>query len=186
MCQPLIFFASICDSGCLNNSILKSTHQILGLTIACQPLATCIFPSVLNAACICVTKTKISMSKNNIYHKNPKSSHIIDCMEVAARPACTLRALFFYLNSCWDIQEKKATSFPHFPEKKKSKLEYLSQWQNQSILKQQHCAWPILSHLETKLTQKLRKKWDFTDWRQPLTLAQLDTDKTPFNYQLHD
>lgn len=115
-------FSSIFDSGCLNNSILKSTHQILGLTTACQPLATCIFPSVLNAACICVTKMKITMSKNNIYHKNPKSSHIIDCMGVADRPACTLRGLFFYLNSCWDIQKKRPPVFHIFQKKKIFKI----------------------------------------------------------------
>lgn len=118
MCQPLIFFAIIFDSGFLNNSILKSTHQILGLTIACHPLATCISHFILNAACIYVTKTKISMCKNNIYHKNPKSSHTIDCMEVAARPACTLRGLLFYLNSCWDIQKKKPPVFHIFQKKK--------------------------------------------------------------------
>lgn len=82
MCQPLIVFASIFDSGCLNNSILKSTHQILGLTIACQPLATCIFPSVLNAACICVTKMKIIMSKNNITIKIPDQATLLIAWEL--------------------------------------------------------------------------------------------------------
>lgn len=110
-------FPFVFDSGSLNNSVSKPTHQLLGLTIACHPLAKCIFPCVLNAACIYVTKTKISISRNNIYQKSPKSSRIIDCVEVAARPACTLRGLFLYLNSCWEIQ-KKATSKTVFPNHK--------------------------------------------------------------------
>lgn len=70
-------FAFVFDSVSLNNSVSKPTHQLLGLRIACHPLATCIFPCVLNAAWIYVTKPKISMSKNNIYQKIPNQATLL-------------------------------------------------------------------------------------------------------------
>lgn len=102
-------FAFVFDPGSLHDYVWKPPHQLLGLSIACHPLATYTFPCVLNAAYIYVAKAKISMSKNNIYPKNFKSSHTIDGVEVVTRPVCTLIGLFLYLNRCQEIQ-KKATS----------------------------------------------------------------------------
>lgn len=190
-------FAFVFDSGSLNNSVSKPTHQLFGLTIACHPLATCIFPCVLNGACIYVTKAKIEVSRNSIYQGNPKSSHVIDCVEDAARPACTLTSLFLYLNSSWEIQKEanSKTVFPNcrytFWRNKVKKTELLSHlgkpkesWSNGTGPGPLFYIWRLNSLKGWEKKGKFNS--NFTDLTQPLTSAQLATDETLFNYQLYE